>query len=87
MASRSLTAATPVVDVQAGEFACVLADLGVGGHPDAGQVEARVLDQLPQREAAAVAGADERDADRHPVPPQWCDALQYAGWTQNWNRF
>ena len=49
---------------QPGQFACVLAHLGVRRHPDAGQVEARVVHQLLQREAAAVAGADERDADR-----------------------
>ena len=51
-ASRSLVAMMPVEVVEPGELACVLADLGVRGHPDAGQFEAGIADQMVERDTS-----------------------------------
>ena len=64
-ASRSLVAAMPVDVIESGELARVLADLGVRGHPDPGQFEAGIADQVVERDTSYVARADMCDADRH----------------------
>jgi hypothetical protein len=74
-------------DVQARQFTGVLADLRVRRHPDPRQLEALVENQLFQGEAAAVAGADERDANRHAVISFERMGCSMRAETQNWNRF